>query len=80
MHGLVASAVDQIAGSAELQSVHIVRAILEGSVIALDRRMRRVLINLLDECVGGHTQRGNRLQPPESRVSSAWASLFHARS
>jgi signal transduction histidine kinase len=48
VHDLVASAVDQIAGSAELQSVHIVQAIPEGLVIALDRRrMGRVLINLV---------------------------------
>jgi signal transduction histidine kinase len=45
---LVASAVDRIAASAELQSVHIVQVVPEGLVIALDRRrIRRVLVNLL---------------------------------
>jgi signal transduction histidine kinase len=45
---LVASAVDQIAASAELQSVQIVQAVPEGLVIAVDRhRIRRVLVNLL---------------------------------
>ncbi len=45
---LVASAVDKVAASAELQSVHIVPVVPEGIVIAVDRhRIRRVLVNLL---------------------------------
>lgn len=45
---LVASAVDKIAVSAELQSVQIVQTVTESMVIALDRyRIRRVLVNLL---------------------------------
>jgi signal transduction histidine kinase len=45
---LVASAVDKVAASAELQSVHIVQVVPEGLVVALDRRrIRRVLVNLL---------------------------------
>jgi signal transduction histidine kinase len=45
---LVASAVDKIAASAELQSVHIAQVVPEGLVIAVDRhRIRRVLVNLL---------------------------------
>jgi signal transduction histidine kinase len=45
---LVASAVEKIAVSAEFQSVHIVQAVPEGLIVALDRRlMRRVLVNLL---------------------------------
>lgn len=45
---LVRTAVDKVAVSAEFQSVHIVQAIPEGLVIALDRRrMCRVLVNLL---------------------------------
>jgi signal transduction histidine kinase len=45
---LVASAVDKIALSAEFQSVHIVQAVPERVVIALDRhRICRLLVNLL---------------------------------
>jgi signal transduction histidine kinase len=45
---LVASAVDKIAASAELQSVNIVQAVPKGVVIAVNRhRIRRVLVNLL---------------------------------
>ena len=45
---LVASAVDKIAATAELQSVNIVQVVPEGMSIALDRRrIRRVLLNLL---------------------------------
>jgi signal transduction histidine kinase len=45
---LVASAVEKIALSAELQSVHIVHVVPDDLVLSLDRRlMRRVLVNLL---------------------------------
>lgn len=48
VRALVASAVDQIASSAEVQSVRIMHAVPEGIVIAVDRhRIRRVLVNLL---------------------------------
>ena len=48
VRALVASAVDQIAASAEVQSVSILHAVPEGIVIAVDRhRIRRVLVNLL---------------------------------
>ena len=45
---LVTNAVDKIAVSAEFQSVHIVQAVPEGLVVAVDRhRIHRVLVNLL---------------------------------
>ena len=45
---LVARAVDKIAVTAELQAVHIVRAVPEGLSLVLDRRrIHRVLVNLL---------------------------------
>ncbi|MCC6862671.1 MAG: HAMP domain-containing histidine kinase [Bryobacterales bacterium] len=49
---LVASAVDRVAASAELQSVRIVQLVPEGLFIAVDRRrIRRVLVNLLVNAV-----------------------------
>jgi signal transduction histidine kinase len=45
---LVASAVDQIAAIAEVQSVSVLQAVPDGIVIAVDRhRIGRVLVNLL---------------------------------
>lgn len=45
---LVTSAVNKIADTAEVQSVHIVQVVPESLVIALDRhRIHRVLVNLL---------------------------------
>jgi len=48
VHEMVVRAVDKIAVTAELQAVHILRAVPEGLTIVLDQhRVHRVLVNLL---------------------------------